>query len=88
MNNNLFNYITGLVEGDGHIFVPKTRLSDKNKKNYPSIQICFHLKDLPLCMKLQETLGFGAINRKKGVNAYIYSINSYKDILYLIIRFK
>ena len=66
-NNNFCNYLTGLIEGDGHIYVPKTERSDKNKINYPSIQICFHLKDLPLCMKIVEILGFGSINKKKVV---------------------
>ena len=79
--DNLYNYLTGLIEGDGHIYVPKTKYSDKNKKNYPSIQICFHLKDLPLCMKIQQALGFGSIHRKKGVNAYVFSINAQKDVL-------
>ena len=77
--DNLYNYLTGLIEGDGHIYVPKTKYSDK--KNYPSIQICFHLKDLPLCMKIQQALGFGSIHRKKGVNAYVFTINAQKDVL-------
>jgi hypothetical protein len=40
------SYLTGLIEGDGTIHVPKTERSDKGNYNYPSIQIVFHLKDL------------------------------------------
>jgi|SRR5690606_16922738 len=49
------SYLTGLIEGDGTIHVPKTERSDKGNYNYPSIQIVFHLKDLR----------FGIINSKR-----------------------
>ena len=35
-------------------------------------------------MKIQEFLGFGSINKKKGVSAYILTVNSYKGVLYFI----
>ena len=46
------HYITGLIEGDGTIHVPKTERSVKGSLNYPSIQIVFHLKDLALSLSL------------------------------------
>ena len=52
--------------------------------NYPSIQIVFHLKDLPLALMIQKELGFGSVSRKKGVNAYILTINNYESILSII----
>jgi hypothetical protein len=87
--NNKFNYLfstylTGLIEGDGTIVVPKTLRSSKNKLNYPSIQIVFHLKDLPLALMIQKELGFGSIARKKGINAYILTINNHQGILSII----
>lgn len=52
--------------------------------NYPSIQIVFHLKDLPLALMIQKELGFGSVSRKKGVNAYILTINNNEGILFVI----
>lgn len=84
-NKNKFStYLTGLIEGDGSIIVPKSERSNKGKLNYPSIQIVFHLKDLPLALLIQQKLGFGSLSRKKGVNAYIFTINNQEGILKLI----
>ena len=84
-NKSLFSYyFTGLVEGDGTIITPKTLRTPKGKLNYPSIQIIFHLKDLPLALLVQKELGVGSLSRKKGVNAYILTINSYEGILLVI----
>lgn len=80
----LAHYITGLIEGDGTIHVPKTEKSVKGYYNYPSIQIVFHLKDLPLALLVQKEIGHGSISRKKGVNAYIYTVNNSKGLLLLI----
>jgi hypothetical protein len=78
------SYLTGLIEGDGTIFVPKTERSSKGKLNYPSIQIVFHLKDLPLALLIQKKLGYGSLIRKKGLSAYILTINDQKGILSLV----
>lgn len=80
-NEDFCTYLAGLIEGDGSIYVPKQENSKKNKKNYPSVQICFHLKDLPLALIVQKTLCCGSVNRKKGVNAYIYTINSIEGLV-------
>ena len=85
LNKSLFSYyFTGLVEGDGTIITPKTLRTPKGKLNYPSIQIIFHLKDLPLALLVQKELGVGSLSRKKGVSAYILTINSYEGILLVI----
>lgn len=66
LNKSKFaTYLTGLIEGDGTIIVPKSIRSDKGKLNYPSIQIVFHLKDLPLALLIQKELGHGSLSRKK-----------------------
>jgi hypothetical protein len=80
-NSKFGTYLTGLIEGDGTIIVPKTERSVKGKINYPSIQIIFHLKDLPLALMIQKELKNGSISRKKGINAYILSINSFEGLL-------
>jgi hypothetical protein len=85
-NNNykFISYLTGLIEGDGTIIVPKTERSSKGKLNYPSIQIVFHLKELPLALLIQKNLGFGSLIKKKGLNAYVLYINEEKGILNLV----
>jgi hypothetical protein len=87
-NYNFLSYLTGLIEGDGTIIVPKTERSSKGKLNYPSIQIVFHLKDFPLALLIQKNLGYGSLIRKKGnsyaANAYILYINDQKGILNLV----
>ena len=82
-NLNFSSYLTGLIEGDGSIVVPKTERSSKGKINYPSIQIVFHLKDFPLALMIQKELKNGSLSRKKGVNAYILTINNYEGLLLL-----
>lgn len=85
-NSNLkfAQYITGLIEGDGTIYVPKSERSNKGLLNYPSIQIVFHLKDLPLALLIQKEIKHGSIIRKKGLNAYIYTINNFTGLIKLI----
>ena len=78
------SYLTGLIEGDGSIIVPKTERSSKGKLNYPSIQIVFHLKDFPLALMIQKELGHGSLSRKKGVNAYILTINNIEGLFLLV----
>jgi len=77
------SYLAGLIEGDGTIIVPKTERSAKGKINYPSIQLVFHLKDLPLALMIQKELKNGSLSRKKGVNAYILTINKFEGLLLL-----
>jgi hypothetical protein len=89
LNDNLnklpfASYLAGLIEGDGTIVVPKTLRSSKGKLNYPSIQIIFQSKDIPLALLIQKTLGFGSISKKKGWNAYVFSINNYDGLILTI----
>lgn len=80
---NFSYYLTGLIEGDGTIIVPRDKKT-KGRLNYPSIQIIFNLKDLPLALLIQKELGCGSLTRKKGVNAYVITINNSKGLLFLI----
>jgi len=81
--SNFSYYLTGLIEGDGTIIVPKTERSVKGKINYPSLKICFHLKDLPLALLIQKNIGHGSINKKKGANAYIFTINNFEGLVFI-----
>ncbi|TVY50279.1 putative intron-encoded endonuclease aI4, partial [Lachnellula cervina] len=83
-NTHFAQYLTGLIEGDGTIHVPKTERSIKGTLNYPSIQIVFHLKDLPLALLIQKELGHGSLSKKKGANAYIYTVNNLDGLILLV----
>jgi len=83
-SNNFSSYLAGLIEGDGSIIVPKTERSIKGKLYYPSIQIVFNLKDLPLALIIQQKLRHGSLSRKKGVNAYILTINNFKGLILVV----
>jgi hypothetical protein len=83
-NTRFSQYITGLIEGDGTIHVPKTLRSTKGKLNYPSIQIVFHLKDLPLALLIQKELGHGSLSKRKGAKAYVFTVNNLEGLNLLI----
>lgn len=83
-NTRFSQYITGLLEGDGTIHVPKTLRSVKGTLNYPSIQLVFHLKDLPLALIIQRELGHGSLSKKKGANAYVFTVNNLEGLILLI----
>lgn len=85
INSNFSSYLAGLIEGDGTILVPKKERSEKGKLNYPSIQIAFDLRDLPLAMIIQKELKCGSISRIKGVNCYRLSINNYEGLILIAI---
>ncbi len=74
-SSNSFNfifksYLTGLIEGDGYIFIPLNKRTDKGKLLYPSIQISCNVKDLPLFVMIQKLIG-GSLNKKKNVKVYV-----------------
>lgn len=78
-------YLTGLIEGDGSIKIPKNRISNNNILRYPTISIIFNLKDKPLAIKIQEKLGFGTIsNNLKRENSCVLNFYSQKDIIYIL----
>ena len=86
LNKELNSYVTGLIEGGGNIIIPTKNKSGKNKINYPSINIVLNLKDLPLALTIQKVLGFGNLQRKKGINNYILSINDYDGLYFMALK--
>jgi len=82
---NLGSYLAGLIEGDGHIFVPEHphKRDSKGRLIYPSIQIALHSKDLPLFILLQQVLKCGSLSKKKG-KAYIYTIANKEGLIFTI----
>lgn len=85
INPSFSYYLTGLIEGDGTIIVPIELKDKKGRRKYPSIQLTFNGKDLPLALMLQKNLNCGSIYKKKGANAYTYSVN-HRDGWILIVN--
>ena len=83
LNPKFASYLAGLIEGDGSRVVPTSDRSAKGKLNYPSIQIVFDLRDIPLALTIQKNLKHGSLSRKKGVNAYVLTINNHEGIVLL-----
>jgi hypothetical protein len=50
--NQLGYYLSGLIESDGSIIIPK-----KSSSNTPTISIVFHKNDKPLALCIKERLG-------------------------------
>jgi hypothetical protein len=94
-NKFLRSYLTGLIEGDGTIYVPKKafymkqvriggKIVYKKQKNYPQIKICFVKNDYPLAKKLQRVFGgsFEWSKKKTYVVLKFHSIGS----VYMVAR--
>lgn len=81
------SYLAGLIDGDGYIGVPKTKgmRTDKGQLLYPSIQIAFCGKDLPLATLILACIGKGSLLKKKNTYSHILSFNS-KDSQLKIIK--
>jgi hypothetical protein len=84
LEGNLGHYLAGLIEGDGSIIVPSRIRSPKGKLYYPSIQVVFHLKDLPLALTILKAIGQGSLQRVKRAQAYVLSINSLPGVVKVI----
>lgn len=78
VKNQLGAYLAGLIEGDGHIYLPK------NPGATPRIEITFHSINLPLALKLLDVIGFGYIYPLKGQNAYRLVINKVEGLLRVV----
>ena len=61
-NTEFAHYIAGLTGRDDSIMVLRNERSVERKLNYPSIEIVFQLKDLPLAFLIQKELGHGSIS--------------------------
>lgn len=81
--NLLGSYLSGLIEGDGTIITPKTIKNDKGKKNYPSIRICFNIKDYKLASFLEIKLGGNIWKNKTETFCYL-TFNKIDDIIIVV----
>ncbi len=76
LNLKLGYYLAGLLEGDGQIYIPNSNPDSKGRLIYPSIQITFHTKDLPLAFQLQKIVQHGSICNIKGKKAYVWTVTN------------
>lgn len=83
---NIDSYIAGYVEGDGYIGIPKYtgERFKSGRIKYPTIQLSFPTKDLPIAQIFLKKIGTGSLIKKKGVNAYILTFNNKESILKII----
>ena len=73
-NNDFFKqYLAGLFEGDGHIWIQKV---GQKKKHNPRFCITFGIKNEPLAKKLLELIDSGFIRYKLQDNACVLVISS------------
>ena len=84
LEGNLGHYLAGLIEGDGTIIVPSRIRSPKGKLYYPSIQVAFHLKELPLALTILKAIGQGSLKRVKRAQAYTLYINSLPGVVKVV----
>jgi hypothetical protein len=77
-------FLTGLIEGDGTIIVPSTKRAPSGKLNYPSVQISFAAKDIPVAVITVSLLGYGSISKRKAQAAYVLTFNSSAGLALLI----
>jgi hypothetical protein len=87
-NNNKDNkfkeYLAGLFEGDGHIWIQN---ENEKKKHNPRFCITYSLKNEPLAKKLLELIGSGFIRYKKQDNACVLTVSpviGLKKLVHLI----
>lgn len=76
-DNRFKEYLAGLFEGDGHIWIQK--LSEKKRHN-PRFCITFNMKNEPLAKKLLEQIGSGFLRYKLQDNACVLVVSPVKGL--------
>lgn len=82
-NKLIYWYLAGLIEGDGHLSVPKTLKSSSGINTWAKIEIIFALKDRPSAEFLQKTFG-GYIFRIPEKNCVKWSIQDKKSVTFIV----
>ena len=83
-DNKFKEYLAGLFEGDGHIWIQK---ENQKKKHNPRFCITFSLKNEPLAKKLLELIGSGFIRYKTQDKACVLTVSpviGLKKLVHLI----
>lgn len=81
--SKLGQYLAGLWEGDGHIWLPQTTHSPSGKRYIPHFCITFAEVDYPLVLILKTLIG-GTIRYKANNHAYVLTIASINGLINII----
>lgn len=79
INSNLCSYLTGLIEGDGNIYI-----NNNNINKSPKMSIVFKNNDYELALYLRNIFNIGNITKRSKGNVYIWQIQSIEDIYKLL----
>ncbi len=82
-HSQLGQYLAGLWEGDGHIWIPKTTNAPSGKRYFPHFAITFAEIDYPLVLELKNLIG-GTIRHKTENHVYVLTISSISGLLKII----
>ena len=67
-------FLAGLIEGDGYFYTPAHLRTEKGQLLYPSVQIIFSSKDLPLALLILVRLGHGSLCRIPKKKVYVLTV--------------
>src|ERR1700679_3225136 len=73
--NNWFDWLAGLIDGDGYFAL--------SKKGYAALEITMDIKDAKCLYQIKQRLG-GSIKRRSGVKALRYRLHNLKGLLFLL----
>ena len=83
-NLKLSSYLTGFIEGNGIIKIPKIKKSVKGRIYHPSIKVHFNYTDHYLGSILSSKFQIGSLSKKKGLEGFVLTIKNYPEIILLI----
>lgn len=82
-DKQLYYYLAGLIEGDGHFYVPKHLRTESGKINIASIEVVFALKDLPSAEFLKEIIG-GNVYKRLDKNAVRWMVQDKATVTFIV----
>jgi hypothetical protein len=65
--SSLGDYVAGVFEGDGHVYIPVRGRSGSTGR--PTFSITMHVQDLPFLQELAKVIGGGKVRKIKNANA-------------------
>ena len=74
-------YLAGLIEGDGHIYVPSSLYGNNGKRRYCFIRICFSDADRTFAHYLKSKLGGFIVDYNTYVTLNIYA---FRDLVVMV----
>lgn len=79
----IYSYLAGLIEGDGHLNVPKVLKISSGKSTCAKIEVIFHFKDEPLAEYLKNIFG-GNVYKIRNKNCIKWAIQDRKSVAFIV----